>query len=85
MSLQYEPALPTTMENEFELLATFLDHFEPEVTGHASEPVTDDDAARIARMARGELSEAERASLAPLLASNDRAMSLLVAELKRGA
>lgn len=71
--------------NDFALLATFLDHFEPEVTGHASEPVSDDDAARIARLARGELDEAERAALAPLLSSNERAMSLLVAELRRGA
>ncbi|MBL9155275.1 MAG: hypothetical protein JNK37_22525 [Verrucomicrobiales bacterium] len=72
-------------ENDFAILAHFLDHFEPEVTGHASEPVSDDDAARIVRMARGDLNEAERAELAPLLAANDRAMSLLVAELRKGA
>ena len=73
------------MKNDFELLAAFLDHFEPEVTSHASEPVSDDDADRIVRMARGELDEAGRAALAPLLASNDRAMSLLVSELKKKA
>lgn len=73
------------MTNEFEILASFLEHFEPEVTGHAAEAVSDAEAAAIGKMARGELSESERTALAPLLSSNERAMSLLVAELRRGS
>lgn len=74
------------MNNDFEILASFLDSFEPEVSGRSSEPITDADNARIAKLAAGELSEAERAEIAPLLASNDQAMQSLVSALKtRGA
>ncbi len=71
------------MENDFEILATFLDSFEPEVSGRSSEPVSESDAALIARMAAGQLGEADRARIAPLLASNEQAMRQLVSALQR--
>ena len=70
------------MNNDFEILASFLDSFEPEVSGRSSEPISDADSARITKLAAGELSDAERAELAPLLASNDQAMQALVSALK---
>lgn len=71
------------MENDFEILATFLDSFEPEVSGRSSEPVSENDAELIARMAAGQLGEADRARIAPLLASNKQAMRQLVNALRR--
>ena len=73
------------MENDFEILATFLDSFEPEVSGRSSEPVSDEDANLIAKLAAGELNDADRERITPLLASNDQAMQKLVAALKTGA
>ena len=70
------------MENEIEILASFLDSFEPEVSGRSSAPVSDEDAATITKLAAGELSEADRARLTPLLASNEQAMQQLVAALR---
>ena len=70
------------MENDFEILAQFLDSFEPEVSGRSSEPVSDDDAALIGKLAAGELSDADRARIAPLLASNENAMQQLVNALR---
>lgn len=71
------------MENDFEILATFLDSFEPEVSGRSSEPVSESDAELIARMAAGQLSETDRARLAPLLANNEKALQQLVSALHR--
>lgn len=73
------------MNNDFEILANFLDSFEPEVSGRSSDPISDAESALIAKMAAGDLSESERADLAPLLASNDQAMQSLVRALKSEA
>lgn len=70
------------MENDFEILASFLDSFEPEVSGRSSEPVSDADAALIAKLASGELNDADRGRIAPLLASNEKAMQQLVSALQ---
>jgi hypothetical protein len=70
------------MENEIEILASFLDSFEPEVSGRSSSPISAEDAATIAKLAAGELSESDRARLTPLLASNEQAMQQLVAALR---
>ena len=73
------------MKNDFEILAQFLDSFEPEVSGRSSDPVSEAESALITKLAAGDLTEAERAELAPLLASNDQAMQALVRALNSDA
>ena len=73
------------MENDFDILASFLDSFEPEVSGRSTDPISEADSARIAKLASGNLSDAERTELAPLLASNENAMQQLVSALRAGA
>lgn len=73
------------MENDFEILASFLDNFEPEVSGRSSDPINDEDVALISKLAAGELEDSDRARIAPLLATNEKAMQHLVSALQSRA
>ena len=68
-----------TNENEFELLASFLQHMEPQVTGHAAAPVSAEQKELITKFANGELGDAEsRNELIATLVDNERALQMLV-------
>lgn len=67
-----------TTNDDFSVLAQFLESLGPEVSGHASSPVTDEQMARIEKFAQGELSADERASLLPDILGNEKALHELV-------
>ena len=76
----------TTNDNEFELLAAFLQNMEPEVTGHAAAPVSAEEKELISKFAKGELGDAEsRDALIATLVENERALELLVEAAKSAA
>ncbi len=67
-----------TNDNEFELLTSFLQNMEPEVTGHAAAPVSADEKELIAKFAKGELGDEDsRAALISTLVQNETALQLL--------
>ncbi len=70
------------MENEFALLNQFLEEMGPEVIGHESLPVTDEQLDLIKRFVSGSLSAKDRESLLPTLIENEQALHDLVAAIK---
>ena len=70
------------MENEFALLSQFLEEMGPEVIGHESLPVTDDELKLINKFAAGSLNSKEREQLLPILIKNEQALHDLVQAIK---
>lgn len=70
------------MENEFALLSQFLEEMGPEVIGHESLPVTDEQHQLIEKFASGSLSAGEREELLPTLIGNEQALHDLVQAIK---
>ncbi|MEM1441570.1 MAG: hypothetical protein AAGF67_04475 [Verrucomicrobiota bacterium] len=70
------------MNNDFSILAQFLENLGPEVSGHSANPLTDSQVALIQRFAQGELSSSERESLLPEILSNETALHELVSKLQ---
>ena len=70
------------MENEFALLSQFLEQMGPEVVGHESFPVSEEEFELINKFASGGLSAKERKELLPTLIENEQALHDLVAAIK---
>lgn len=70
------------MNNDFSILAQFLETLGPEVSGHSSATLTPDQLVRIQRFAEGKLSASERDMLLPEIVNNDKAIHELVQALK---
>ncbi len=70
------------MENEFALLSQFLEEMNPEVMGHSSAPVTEEEREVINRFAAGGLNAEERAAILPTLIENEQALHDLVQAIK---
>ena len=70
------------MNDEFSVLAQFLETLGPEVSGHASAPLSDEHAAMIEKFAEGKLSAEERDPLLPEILGNEKALHELVKRLK---
>jgi len=66
------------MDNDFLLLAKFLENVEPEVSARSGQPVTDEQRALIERFATGELGASERERILPDLLENEKALRELV-------
>lgn len=70
------------MNNEIALLAQFLESLGPEVSGHSSSPLTDDEVEKIRLFAAGKLDATERAALLPGILGNDKAIHTLVQSIQ---
>lgn len=70
------------MENEFALLSQFLEEMGPEVIGHESLPVSEEQLELIQKFASGGLSSKEREALLPTLIENEQALHDLVQAIK---
>jgi hypothetical protein len=73
------------MNNEISLLTQFLDSLGPEVSGHASSPLSPEQIEKIQLFAAGKLSPADREALLPSILENERAIHELVQTLKAEA
>lgn len=71
------------MNNEFAVLAQFLDSLSPEVSGRSSEPLSKEQIEQIRSFAEGKLSDDERESLLPSILGNERALHELVSQLQK--
>lgn len=70
------------MNNDFSILAQFLENLGPEVSGHSSTPLTDGQVELIRKFAQGKLSAAEREGLLPEILGNETALHELVSKLQ---
>lgn len=72
------------MNNEFSILAQFLENLGPEVSGRNgnSAALTDDQINQIKKFAAGELSAEQRDALLPDILENDKALHELVQALQ---
>lgn len=70
------------MNNDFSILAQFLENLGPEVSGHSSNPLTDGQVELILKFAQGKLSAAERQGLLPEILGNETALHELVSKLQ---
>ena len=78
-----ESYLPDMKMNEdFSILAQFLENLGPEVSGHSSAPLTDENAAMIEKFAAGKLSAEARDALLPEILGNERALHELLKRLQ---
>ena len=67
----------TTLDaSTFSMMQAFIEHLEPEVGGRGMN-LTDEESGLLARFAQGDLSQAEREALMPLLSENPEAVALL--------
>jgi len=73
------------MNNEIALLSQFLDSLGPEVSGHSSSPLSDDELEKIRLFAAGKLGASEREALLPGILSNDMAIHALVQSIQSQA
>lgn len=73
------------MNNEIAILAQFLESLGPEVSGHASAPLSDDQIAQLERFAAGKLGNDERRALLPEILANEQALHELVKRLRPAA
>ncbi len=71
-----------TMNDDFSVLAKFLESLGPEVSGHSSSPLTDEQLVRIGQFAEGKLSAEDRESLLPEILGNEKALHELVQRLQ---
>lgn len=74
-------AIPTP-DPSIKLLEGFLSHFAAEAVAHAREELTEEQKTALAAFAKGELDEAARKELIPLLAHNTTALEHLAGLLK---
>tara|TARA_R110000850_G_scaffold66959_29_gene148648 strand:+ start:4242 stop:4469 length:228 start_codon:yes stop_codon:yes gene_type:complete len=70
------------MNDDFSVLAQFLESLGPEVSGHSSAPLTADQVSQIERFAEGNLSAEGRESLLPEILGNEKALHELVKRLQ---
>ena len=70
------------MNNEIAIITQFLESLGPEVSGHSSFPLTQEQIDRIQLFAAGKLSAAERESLLPSILENEKALHQLVQTLQ---
>lgn len=73
---------PSTMNNEIAILSQFLEILGPEVSGHSSTPLSDDQIEKIHLFVAGKLGVAEREALLPSILENERALHELVETLQ---
>lgn len=69
------------MNTDFSILSQFLDSMGPEVSGHSSNPLSDDEISKIKQFASGNLTAEEREAILPSLLENEKALNELVQEL----
>jgi hypothetical protein len=74
----------STPDSTLSLLESFVGRFDQAAVAHAREELTAEEIASLAAFARGELDEAARKELIPLLAHNTTALEQLAALLKGG-
>lgn len=70
-------------DGDLKILNNFLGAFDVSALAHARVELTDREKRDIEELSRGELSDAKRSSLVPLLARNENAIELLAALLKK--
>lgn len=70
------------MNNDFSILSQFLDSLGPEVSGHSSTPVTEEELKQIQLFAAGKLDASKRDEILPGILGNEQALHKLVEELK---
>ena len=70
------------MNDDFTVLAQFLESLGPEVSGHSSSPLTDDQVAKLEKFAEGKLSSDERDAFLPEILGNEKALHELVKRLQ---
>lgn len=71
------------MNNEISVLAQFLESLGPEVSGHSSVPLTDDQIEQIRQFADGQLDADAREALLPQILENEKALHELVSRLQK--
>lgn len=64
-------------QDDFRILADFLDAFGTAAQGHARSELKDEEKARLDRLVRGDLEDEERRELVPLLMHNEVAMEFV--------
>ena len=70
------------MNDDFSVLAQFLESLGPEVSGHCSAELSEEHAAMIAKFAEGKLSAEKRDALLPEILGNEKALHELVKRLQ---
>ncbi len=70
------------MNNDFSILAQFLENLGPEVSGHSANPLSDGQVELIQKFAQGKLTPAEREGLLPEILGNETALHELVNKLQ---
>jgi hypothetical protein len=70
------------MNNDFSILAQFLDNLGPEVSGHSSTTLTAAELEQIQLFAAGKLDEAKRDEILPSILGNEKALHQLVEQLR---
>ncbi len=70
------------MNNDFSILAQFLDNLSPEVSGHASATLSAEEMEQIQLFAAGKLDEAKRDEILPSILGNEKALHQLVEQLR---
>lgn len=70
------------MSDEFAVLAQFLETLGPEVSGHASSPLTEEQSVLLNKFAEGKLNADERDALLPKILGNEKALHELVMHLQ---
>tara|TARA_B110000305_G_C19419459_1_gene630021 strand:+ start:1767 stop:1988 length:222 start_codon:yes stop_codon:yes gene_type:complete len=70
------------MNNDFSILAQFLDNLGPEVSGHSSTTLTPAELEQIQLFAAGKLDEAKRDEILPSILGNEKALHQLVEQLR---
>ncbi len=70
------------MNNDFSILAQFLDNLGPEVSGHSSATLTAEEKEQIQLFAAGKLDESKRDAILPSILGNEKALHQLVEQLR---
>ena len=70
------------MNNDFSILAQFLENLGPEVSGHSAEALTEGQTELIRKFAEGKLTAEEREGLLPEILGNETALHELVSKLQ---
>ena len=73
------------MNNEIAILTQFLESLGPEVSGHSSSPLTQEQIEKINLFAAGKLNAEDRAALLPGILENEKALHELVQTMQSQA
>jgi len=73
------------MNDDFSILAQFLENLGPEVSGHSSATLTAEQLEQIQLFAAGKLDESKRSEILPGILGNEKALHRLVEELRSQA